>query len=451
MKEKLMNNSSLKLLAGILAFSLWIIINNIEDPVNTKVFRNIQVEIENEEALTSLDKVYEILTGGTINVTASAKSSVLRNIQASDIVAVADLSQLSVTNAVSIQLTCPKYENVTLKSDVEMLRITLEDEATAQFKVDVKTVGAVADGYALGEIRVRPNLIKVSGAQSQIDRISEVRVEVDVSDCTEGFSSRIEPKVYDANGKLMDSSRMTFSNKDIRVNVEINDTKTIPVELSTKGTPAEGYHVIATEYEPKQILVTGNKKNLGSIDKLPITVDVDGLSENKETEIALADYLPDGITIVGDVTTINVRLVVSRQVPKKVKISLSDIEVRNLDDDFVLEYTGKKNSIEVSAIFVTESARRELNASDIKAYVDCSDMKEGTYTLKVQFVVDKDILVVSENTVEVQINKKKQNEGVTTPTVQTTPDATETPKPDTGDEDEKKEQESEEEPDAEKQ
>ena len=166
MKERSSNNLALKLLAMVLAILVWVVVNNIEDPVNVKQFRNITVELQNEEAIASIDKVYEVQSGGVITVTATAKASVLRKLTATDIIAVADLSNLSVTNATDIQLSCPKFENVSLKADVSMLRISLEDEATEQFKVEVNTIGTLPAGYAIGEVRVRPNLIKVSGAKS---------------------------------------------------------------------------------------------------------------------------------------------------------------------------------------------------------------------------------------------------------------------------------------------
>ena len=102
MKEKIMNNLSLKILAVVLAAIVWVIVNNVDDPVSRKTFKNIEVELQNEDAISSLDKVYEVKTGGIINVTVSGKQSVLRKINASDIVAVADLSDLSITNATYI-------------------------------------------------------------------------------------------------------------------------------------------------------------------------------------------------------------------------------------------------------------------------------------------------------------------------------------------------------------
>ena len=410
MKEKIMNNFALKLLAAIMAFSVWFIINNIDDPVNSKVFRNIQVEIQNEETLASLDKVYEVLSGGTVNVTASAKESVLRKLTASDIVAVADLSNLSLTNAVSIKLTCPKYDNVTLRSDVDMLRITLEDEATEQFKVDVNTIGNLPDGYALGEVRVRPNLIKVSGAQSQIERISEVRVEVDVSNVTEGFTKRVQPKAYDANGKLMDSTRMTFSSEDVRVSVYVNETKSVPVQLSTKGKPADGYHLLSAEYEPKEILVTGTTEALENFSVLPISVNIDGLSMDRETEVVLADYLPKGITVVGDVTTVNIKLTISKQTLQKLTFKFNEIEVRNLKEDFELTFLGDNDTIEVYVAPVSGEANQIIAKPNVQVYIDCLDLEEGNHTLEVKFVENKDLIIVSDATVKVSLKEKKNIE-----------------------------------------
>ena len=56
MKEKIMNNLSLKILAVVLAAIVWVIVNNVDDPVSRKTFKNIEVELQNEDAISSLDK-----------------------------------------------------------------------------------------------------------------------------------------------------------------------------------------------------------------------------------------------------------------------------------------------------------------------------------------------------------------------------------------------------------
>lgn len=409
MKEKLMENLGYKILAVVLAIMVWGIVVNIEDPYTSTSFRNITVNILNEESIASLDKVYEIQSGGVINVRASARKSVLAKLRSDDIVAEADLSSLSLTNAVSIKLSCPRFENVILKPDVEMLKITLEDEATAQFKVDVNTVGTLSDGLALGDVVVRPNLIKVSGAQSLIDRISEVRVEVDVTNMTEDFKTRVEPKAYDANGKMMDATRLSFSSSEVRVSVGVNETKEIPVHVRTKGEPELGYHLISVEYEPKQIQVTGKEGVLSKISEIPITLDITGRKEDWETEISLLDYLPEGVGVVGDTSSINVKLTISRQEPQKIKIPLSSIEIRNLNKDMKLEYDIEEDYIEVTAIRNSTIGDSTILASECGAYIDCKELQNGKYELTVKFEHSDRIQILNEVKVKVKIQLKEEN------------------------------------------
>lgn len=437
-KEKIMNNFSLKVLAAVLALAVWFIVNNIDDPVGSKTFKNVVVEVQNADAISSLNKVYEVKSGGIINVTVSAKQSVLRKIVASDIVAVADLNNLSLTNAVSIQLSCPKYENVSLKSDIDMLSITLEDEETQQFKVDVTTIGAPADGYALGEVKVRPNLIKVSGAQTQIERISEVRVEVDVSNATENFSKRVEPKAYDANGKLMDAKNLVFSSETVKVSVEVNETKTVPILVTTEGTPMAGYHVISVEYEPKEIVITGAQEALRACTSIPIEYNVSNRTTDVETEIALSDYLPQGISVVGDVTNINLQITISKQELQKVSIPLSSVQFRNLGDGLVASMA-EGGTIEVSAIWSATDINRTIQPSDFTVYVDCEKLEVGTHTLPLQFDKSNDIIVKSDVTVRILIEEEKGKIEETTEPEKTEP-ATEPPT----EEEETEEQEEEE-------
>ena len=449
MKEKIMNNFGLKLLAIVLGISLWFVVNNIEDPVKSKTFRNVTVEILNEEAIASLDKVFEVQSGGIINVTVSGKASVLRNITTADIVAVADLKNLSLTNAVQIKLSCPKYEGVVLSSDTDVLSISLEDEATEQYKVDVYTIGNLPEGYALGEVKVRPNLIKVSGAKSLIERVSEVRVEVDVSNMAMGFVRYLEPKAYDANGKLMDNSRINFGTDKIKVSVQVNETKKIPVNITAEGKPEEGYYVISVEYEPREIVVTGNEKDLAKIHAVNISYDVDGLYQDVETELDLYQYLPEGIRLVGDVSNINVKLTISKQELQSIRIPLNKIEIRNLEEELELTYLGEKQEIEILAVFKNLEDWFELSAEDVVAYLDLSGLDVGTHTVKLSYEISDTIMIENEITLEITLRKKKEEdeEDVVTPketlSVTSTPEVTVAPSSEVTEEEETEETEEE--------
>ena len=63
MEKRLMNNIGLKILAFFVAFMLWIMVVNIDDPVTHKTFSDIPVSVINEEVLANAHQpqTYQIL------------------------------------------------------------------------------------------------------------------------------------------------------------------------------------------------------------------------------------------------------------------------------------------------------------------------------------------------------------------------------------------------------
>lgn len=439
-----MNNFALKLLAALLAVTVWLIVNNVDDPMTTKTFKNITVEIQNEQAITSLDKVYEIKSGGTINVTAYGKQSVIRNISASNIVATADLSQLSVTKSAKIQLFCPNYEGVTLSSDVEMLSINLEERAAKRCGVNVVTFGTPADGHALGYIQKSKATIEVSGPESLVERVEEVRVEVNVEGVSDDFTARLEPKAYDAQDKLIETDNLTFGDPKIKVTVKINDTKIVPITVDTQGTPAEGYHVIAAKVNPATIEVTGGDQELEQCKSISISYDVSDCNADVYEEVTVADQMPEGISVVNpEITTVTLLVTISKQELQTVKIPLKDIEIRNLGADLDLSFNGAGNSVEISAVWVSSEQTRSILSSDLTAYIDCKGLDVGTHTLEVQFVENAEVLIESTDTVKVNIKSIGKAESIQntrepkeTTEVTVIPEVTQAPTPNVNEEEE---------------
>ena len=60
MKTKLLNNLPFKIISVIAAIVLWLIVVNIDDTVETDVFKNLPVTLINTDTLTSQDQTYRI-------------------------------------------------------------------------------------------------------------------------------------------------------------------------------------------------------------------------------------------------------------------------------------------------------------------------------------------------------------------------------------------------------
>ena len=95
MKEKLTNNLSVKILSLFIAALTWVIIVNVADPTDNKTFTGVEVEVINQSAFSSINKVYEVIDGSTVDIKVKGKKSVVDSLTKKDFRAVADLSAVS--------------------------------------------------------------------------------------------------------------------------------------------------------------------------------------------------------------------------------------------------------------------------------------------------------------------------------------------------------------------
>ena len=118
MQKRITKNLTLKILAFLIAVFLWLIVVNIDDPVDDKTFSNIPVQVTHEEVITDNNNTYQIVDNTQeVNVTVTAQRSVLDKIKAEDIQATADMKELTLRTQVPIEITIKgyagKYEKAT--------------------------------------------------------------------------------------------------------------------------------------------------------------------------------------------------------------------------------------------------------------------------------------------------------------------------------------------------
>lgn len=412
MKEKMTKNLGMKLLSLIIAALFWIIIVNIDDPVKTITISNIPVAIENENAIQSLNKVYDIIEGETISVKVKGKRSVVTKLKVSDFVATADLSSHNDFYAVPIIVDCPKYRDRVdwdITGKVSVMKIALEDVDTKQIKVTVVQEGKVEAGYYIGSAQPKPNMIEVSGAKSQIAKIEEVRVYLDVNGVYGDFKTRLAPQVFDRNGQQMDSSRMTFSSQEVSITVKVFETKNVPIYIDVKGTPAFGYQYVQTDYDPREVEIAGEEEELSEI-SLSIPIDIEGESGDVESEIDLSEYLPEGVKIVGDNHMVTIKVTIKEMITKDIILSSSNIKIDNLPENMKFNFVSPDLKISVRIMGLKEELE-QLTAESLRAYIDLDGLELGRYPVNIGFMIDERLYLVNNPTVMVDLTDVNMNPG----------------------------------------
>lgn len=402
MKEKLTRNIGLKVLSIILAAILWLVITNVDDPVKTKGWRNVPVKVLNEEAIASLDQVYEIVEGETIDFTFAARRSIKEVLTLSDFQVTADFEKLSDVNAVTIEISCPLYEDdVTITQGLyQVMKVNLEELVEQNFKVTVVTEGEPAEGYFVGK-KTAGTIVRVSGPKSKIERISEIVTKVDVSEVSGSFRTIAQPIALDEDGEVIDPSNLTFSEDLVTINIDIYKTKTINLLITASGEPAAGYEMTNVEYEPKTIEVAGEDDALNRIKYLSITEDINGARDNINKEINLQEQLQDDLVLVGEDQTAVINITIEKKEKKDLTYQSSDIEVRNKSSLFTLNYM--TTGIITVTVEGPPSVLDDFTRSSFTPYIDLINYTSGTYSLIIKGDLPKHISIVNSPTVNLRL------------------------------------------------
>ena len=402
MKEKLTRNIGLKILSIILAIMLWLVITNVDDPIKSKSFYNVPVAILNEDAIASLNQVYDITEGDTIDFTVAARRSIKDNLTASDFIVTADFSKLSDVNAVTIQISSPRYgDEVTVTDGLyQVMKVNLEDLAEKNFKVNVVQKGEPAEGYYVAE-KNASTILRVSGPKSKIERIAQIVVEIDVTEVAGPFRTTGEPKALDEVGDEIDPSNLEFSDKLVPVNIVMYKTKTINLQITTSGKPADGYIITSVDYEPKTIVVAGDDAALRNIQSLSVKEDMEGASQDIEKEVNLQEQLEAGLILVADNETAVVNIKIEKSEIKELMVNPKDIEIRNKPDGMGLDLL---SILPISLqVIGPKTGIEAITVKSLKPYIDLSDHIYGTYNIAIGIDTTGSITLLNDPSVRVYL------------------------------------------------
>lgn len=411
MRKKLMNNLGLKILAFLAAVTLWFLVVNIDDPVTDRTFSDIPVTVINDSIVTDANRTYQIVDGTQkVDVTVTATRSELSRISAEDIQATADMRELTLGTQVPIQISIEGHTYEAAYSTPRNLQVQIEEEARNNFPITPTTIGTVREGYVIGNLKADPEGVTIRGPKSVINSINRVCAEVDVSGLSESATLEATLILYDANNNVIDQTLLTnnLGDEGLSVEVELDQTKNIPISLDTSGiSAAEGYSIGDISCEPQELLLSGDGDTMKDLDEIEIPeseLELSGLTERTEHTVDITEYLPEGVTLV-DSNASNVVVTISVNQPgaQVFEVSTNAIVVSNLAEGLEISY-GSTVDLELQ-IRGPEETLDSLSLAK-KVSIDLKDYTEaGTYTVPVSVELPEDCSLVNDVQVEVVLQE----------------------------------------------
>jgi YbbR domain-containing protein len=183
--------------------------------------------------------------------------------------------------------------------DYEPKRISVTVDGLGSKTVPVRVaLGPVPSGLDVGEPVADVDMANVSGPQSIVAGISEVRAPVSIDASGIDVDQLVTLVAIDGTGtELGVDSRIEIEPARVRVQVQVftdRRSKALPVTPNIVGTPAAGFEVASIIVDPPVVSVQGDANDLAPLDRADTEpVSISGASSEISEEVAFA--LPDGV------------------------------------------------------------------------------------------------------------------------------------------------------------
>lgn len=418
MKEKITNNLLLKILSLIIAFLVWLIVVNADNPIMTKSFVVSDVQLLNEAYIDADGKMcMQDEEQDPIRVTIRAERKVLDRISASDIRAVADLQQaVSLdTDPVMVPITavCAGIAPEDIQVTPQNLSLHVEDKDTQEFVVNVTTNNTRPDrGYEVGTLSSNPEKIKITGPISLINKIDRVNAAIDVSDASEDVTEETEVTVIDKNGEVFSDTDMAYLNvSKVYVTARLWEVRSdVRIRAEYSGTAAEGYEAESITTTPNVITVAGSTSALEALEEQNNTiwipadaVDISGEKSDYEEKINISDYLPEGLKLTADSSEdLFIRVNILPEGSSVCEVPTKNIIVENAPDTMQVAFDTAMIEVRVKK---TSEDLEDLTENEIQASIDLEDIEEGSHELPVEIRLPEGYELVDEVTTGVEVSR----------------------------------------------
>ena len=177
---KALNNKNFLyiIISIVLATILWMVLsNNINPLVHERISVPIEIRIDSE--LSDAGRSFSLPTE---NQKVIINYYVRRD----------DVGKVSVNDITA-------YVGITY--DKEKVYVTVDDMAHKSIKVSYNIKGRLAsENLAVAYVSVEPNELFVNGPATEVDKVSKIAFDVDISGKDQNFTGNARPIMYDANG-----------------------------------------------------------------------------------------------------------------------------------------------------------------------------------------------------------------------------------------------------------
>jgi len=274
-------------------------------------------------------------------------------------------------NSVSYKID-PSIATIIIYSKMSEAR-TLTYDIVNQDKLNSK--------LSISKVELDRKEVIIKGPQYKLDKVATVKALVDISKIENpkvGTMELTEIKLvaYDMKGIIIDVEIVPMT---VTATIEIaSPSKVIPVKIVPTGKVAFGKAISKITSSVESVTIYGDEETLANIKSIDVPVNVEGLDSHKKQTLTIKK--PGGIREISEVST-TVSIDVESEASKE--IENIQLEYINLDSNYSPNADSDADKYVTVVVKGVESIIEEIDADDIKVYVDLKGYGPGTHDVDV--------------------------------------------------------------------
>ena len=400
----------LTIVSLLASLAIWLYVSSVETEQIQQTFRGVQVVFTGEDTLgSSKNLVVTDVDTSTITVNITGPRRIIGTLDASDLTAVIDVSNISRASYVSQQYSIVFPDG----TDTSKIRVSGKNPETINFAVSAQTSktiqvrgsfdGVIAEGYTAETPVFEPSTITISGAESVLKDVSYAWVSFGEDNVSSTYEVETGFTLMNAAGDPCSTAGITFSDTVVNAKLPVLILKEVKLGVNIiEGAGATAENTIV-RIEPESITLAGDSAVLDGINKIVLdTIDLTQFSSSYTDEYVIP--VDNNIKNLTGISTAKVTVQVTGLTTKVFRIS--NISCINVSDGYEVEILSQ--SIDVT-LRGREDDLGQLKDSSIRAVADLSDYKEsnGTYMPVVKIYIDgfTGVGALGENKISVEIRK----------------------------------------------
>ncbi len=308
-----------------------------------------------------------------------------------------------------------KYNNPinTLDYKLDPSRVTIviypKVSISKTVTTDILNTDKLDSKLVISSVELNKTEVIIKSYKEKLETVASVKALVDANALNATKAGvytldNVSLMAYDEKGTEIKDIEIVPDTVTATVTVK-SPSKSVPITVVPVGTVSSGSAIASITPNVSTVTLYGDEDILKNIEDVKVEIDVEGLRENKTYQETISR--PNGIRSMSE-TAITIKVTMQEETTREFLNVPIDIE--NLDTS---KFTAKAVNVEDTSVDVVvkgvKSLLDKLTMSDIKAYVDLSDIDEVT-TIDVPVLVtgtdNKLVYTVRKTRVKIKIDRK---------------------------------------------